>query len=584
MQIAIISLLPTGTKQIAREPGNLQTARFSSELSNAVVVHTKYLQGRYQIQIPTFLNLQWPPRPVLKVLHLAMIRGRSTHYGSTDEDMVRLTLQGKINDILNQKTPVKLKDIFQMDNAKRKVILIEGAPGAGKSTLAWHICQQWGAGKLFPNFRTVVFIQLRDPAIQSANLLEDILPAVTRDQAEKVAAELIASSGKDLLFVLDGWDELPLKLHTNSIICKLIAYPEMLNLHSSTVIVTSRPVACGDLYQYRTISSYIEILGFTPAEVKCYFAEALEWDHKAVQKLQSQLKERPMIEASCYLPLNAAIVTHLFLAQNQSLPSTVHGVFTSLVICCLIRHMTKESQESCFSSLDNLPPCLQEPFKNICTLAFHGIMKNKITFSGGDLEQFRLPPKLDGLGLLQGIQSFTSFQKSLTYNFLHLSVQELLASLHISKLSGDEEVKIFEELFREPRFASVFKFYTAITKLKTKGIREIVVNIVKKKDKSQLLHLLNGLYEAQDLSLCQFVISQLDKQLDLSHTSLSPVDCLCIGYFLCSITGKFVIDFSHCSLDCYRISFLAKEFSKYNSSSKHSTDVVLHLSTDLDLK
>ena len=579
-----------GTAQTAGQTGGPPTAKLSSDTSKEITEYGQYLRGRYQKEIPTVLTLQWPPPPTRKVLHLAMIQGDSTQYGSIDEDMVRLTLQGKVNDILHRKTPIELEDIFQKTETEREVILIEGAPGAGKSTLAWHICQKWGAGELFQNFRTVVFIQLRDPAIQSAKSVEDILPAVDRSQAEKVTAELRASCGKDVLFVMDGWDELPVDLHTNSVFHHLIASPVTLNLHFSAVVITSRPVASGDLYQWRTISSRIEILGFTQTEVNGYFTEALGGDSKAVQKLKDELRERPMIEASCYLPLNAAIVTHLFLAQNHSLPTTLHGVFASLVICCLIRYMTKERQETCFSfsSLDNLPTCLQEPFKNICTLAYHGIMKNKATFSVGDLEQFRLPQKLEALGLLQGIQSFTSFQKSVTYNFLHLSVQELLASLHISKLPSDEEVKVFKNLFSQPRFAAVFQFYTAFTKLKTEGIREIVASIVQTKEKSQLVHLFNGLYEAQDLSLCQFVVSQLGGKLDLSNTSLSPVDCLCIGYFLCTISGNFAVNLSLCSLDCDRISFLVKEFSKCNrSSGEHkttATDVGVQGNTELDLE
>ena len=32
------------------------------------------------------------------------------------------------------------------------------APGAGKSTLAWHICQKWESGELFQVFKVVVYI------------------------------------------------------------------------------------------------------------------------------------------------------------------------------------------------------------------------------------------------------------------------------------------------------------------------------------------------------------------------------------------------------------------------------------------
>ena len=575
----VVPILFAGNVPIFRETDNLQIAKLSKGSSNAVTEYAQHLQDRYQIDIPMFLTHQWPPPPTQKVLHLAMIRGKTIKHGPIDEDMVRLTLRGKINDILYQKTQVELKDIFQMDSARRKVILIEGAPGSGKSTLAWHICKRWGAGELFQNFRTVAFIQLRDPAIQSAKSVEDILPAETRNQAERVVAELKARRGRDLLFVMDGWDELPLHLHTKSIFQKLIASPMTLNLQYSTVIITSRPIASGDLYRYHTISSRIEILGFTPTEVNDYFIEALEGDSKAVEKLQYELRERPMIEASCYLPLNAAIVCHLFLAQNYSLPTTLHKVFTLLVLCCLVRHTTKqgESLQDDMSSLDDLPPHLQAPLKNISTLAYHGVMENKATFSAEDLKSLKLPPELGTLGLMQGVESFTVLKSSVTYNFLHLSVQELLASLYISRLPENEEIETFEKLFGQPRFASVFRFYAAFTKLEAAGIRKIIGDIVKHKEKTQLLYLLHGLYEAQSLSLCEFVASQLGGELDFSETTLSPVDCITVGFLVSCIcltgSGKFKVNLGECSLDDYRVGFLSKELHMGSSSvgmSAHS--------------
>ena len=71
--------------------------------------HVHYLRSRYQTKIPSFLTLQWPPPPTRHVFNLAMIQGQNIRYGPIDEDMVRLMLQGRVNDILHQKTPVKLK-------------------------------------------------------------------------------------------------------------------------------------------------------------------------------------------------------------------------------------------------------------------------------------------------------------------------------------------------------------------------------------------------------------------------------------------------------------------------------------------
>ena len=522
-----------------------------------------------------------------------MIQGQNIRRGPIDEEMVRLTLRGKVCDILYQKRPVELKDILQIDAAKRKVILIEGAPGAGKSTLAWHVCQTWATGKLFQDFRSIVYVQLRDPMLQSAQTIVDIIPAKNRDQAEKVLAEFQTCTGRDLLFVMDGWDELPSDLHTNSIFHHLIAYPETLNLHLSTIIITSRPIASSDLYRF--ISSRIEILGFTPSEVKDYFTEALGGESQAVQKLQDQLKESPMVEASCYLPLNAAIVSHLFLAQSYSLPTTLHGVFTLLVVCCLKRHVAKQERETQrITSLDNLPSDIELLFKNVYTLAYHGVMDNKATFPEEYLESRGLPKISETLGLIQGVESFTSVDSSPSYYFLHLSVQELLASFYISKLPGKEQVVVFDTLFGEPRFAAVFRFYSAFTKLETEGIREVVARIIQNKEKPQMIYLLHGLYEAQTVSLCQFVYSQLGRMLDLSDTTLSPVDCLAVGYFISCIcitgSGKFNAELYRCSIDSYRVSFLTKELSKCTrSASTHkpklaATDTGVSSCLELTLK
>ena len=218
------------------------------------------------------------------------------------------------------------------------------------------------------------------------------------------------------------------------------------------------------------------------------------------------------------------------------------------------------------SSFDDLPPDIQQHFKNICSLAYHGVIQNKATFSAEDLQSFNLPIELTTLSLIQGVQSFTAFRKCICYNFLHLSVQELLAAYHISKMPPQEQVKIFQEMFDNPRFALVFQFYAAFTKLQTEGIRDIVINIVNRDNGGVLdADLLHCLYEAQDLSLCKFVASQLYGVLHLSGMTLSPVDCLSVGYFLASVclTGRFKVDLSEYSLDDYRVSLLTKEMSKH---------------------
>jgi len=218
--------------------------------------YSVYLKGRYRAQNLAFLILQWPPPPTNKVFNLAMILHERVQHCPPDEELVRLTLQGNVDDIMCRNVAVKVEDLLRLDNADHKVILIEGAPGAGKSTLAWHITQKWARGELFPEFEVLVFIQLRDPEIQAAQSLADLLPARDRTAAKTMASAFCASDGRNTLFVLDSWDEFIPQLRLGSLFEQLICYPENLNLHNSTVLITSRPVASGVFYGH--ISSRVK--------------------------------------------------------------------------------------------------------------------------------------------------------------------------------------------------------------------------------------------------------------------------------------------------------------------------------------
>ena len=544
---------------------SVETVPHASTTDDVIAGYADQMRGYYRTAIPQCFSLTWPPPPTRKVFNLSMISHKQYNYGRGNDELVRLLHIGNIEEIVAKKSNVELKNLFHLDEAERKVVLIEGAPGAGKSTLAWHICQKWKSGELFQQFELVVFVQLRDPAIQSAKSLADLFPAQLKSVAREVVSRMETKGGEGLLFVLDGWDEFPPGLRGNELIRDLIRNPSAIAMPSSTLLITSRPIASGDLHQYA--SSRVETIGFKQAELNLYFNEALENDSKRVQKLHDCLKQRPVIKASCYLPLNTVIVVHLFLSLDNRLPNTLHGVFLQLVIHCIVRHIMKQqdydSEPPRLSSLDDLPPDMQTQLSHICAMAYHGVMKNKVTFSEDDLKAFNLPPDISTLSLIQVVVSFMPY-RSRSYNFLHLSVQELLTSYHISKLPPEEQVKIFKELFDQPRFAAVFQYYAAFTKLQTAGIQDIIVSIIEQSNKTLLLTLLHCLYEAQDSSLCQFVASELKGELDLSDNSLSPVECIAVGYFLhqCATVHPMTAKLSNCSLDSYKLELLWKELKR----------------------
>ena len=114
-----------------------------------------------------------------------------------------------------------------------------------------------------------------------------------------------------------------------------------------------------------------------------------------------------------------------------------------------------------------------------------------------------------------------------------------------------------------------------IPKSITVHMLDLVKRIVAKESKPLLISLLHCLYEAQDLSLCQFVAQQLAEKLDLSSTTLTQVNCLAIGYFLSSVIFTtsnikvFRINLAGCSLGDAGTKSLMHSISGYIDT--HST-------------
>jgi len=86
--------------------------------------YTDHVRSVYETEKPAFVK-QWPPLPNYQYINIAMIKLQKRQFGK-DYEHRNLLMHGKVNDIMGRRIPVRIEDVFELDQEKRKVILFEG--------------------------------------------------------------------------------------------------------------------------------------------------------------------------------------------------------------------------------------------------------------------------------------------------------------------------------------------------------------------------------------------------------------------------------------------------------------------------
>ena len=543
-----------------------------------------------------------------------MTNEKGTRHTREPDELIEHRVKGDVGSLMDSKVPVDMDSIFDKGTFENVcpplVILVEGAFGSGKSTLAYHYCQKWSNGSL-GMFELVALVYLRHPAVHSAgmglNLHQLLLLASNGEEdIDNIVTNVVQriKDGLKFLLILDGWDEAPACLRAlpdlehppdNSFFGNLLRSVSS----NTTILVTSRPDSSVDLHNRRNVKR-VEILGFTKESIYDYFREALSTQLSSTiledeyRKMKNHLANYPAIESSCYIPLNAAILTLLYLQRNRTLPTTHFEMFYELLLHFIAREVNTRQPKltlGTISSLDALPRDLKKQLENISILAYEGVMNNKIVFTQDELPSILPRSSLDtilnflsqilptaatpaqdlpAMGVLQRVQWAGTSSKTISYNFIHLSIQEMLAAYRISQMGNDEQVRVFQSLLGEPRFAAVQQFYAGFTKLTNQGVRNIITG--SDFDESSCFSLLSYIccfFEAQihDQSLYQELFLRLNGILYLSGIiTLSPLDCMSVGYFLAFVlrnSRELKLDLSSCNIDDHSIGLMMGELSKH---------------------
>ena len=247
-----------------------------------------------------------------KYINLALIEKEDITKPEADQ-FTRATIHGSIDDIKKSKRATDIGQIAQLpDGLQPKCILVEGAPGVGKSTFAWKLCHKWGKGKLLQQYQLVVLLRLRDKSVRTAKNISDLFRYHKRHIQQAAVEEIQDTGGKGVLLLFEGYDELPEELRSeSSVFLDVISGRE---LPEATVLITSRPWASEFLHREckRHISQHIEILGFTKDNIQSYLESTIPNDPSLLTDLKKYISCYPHINSMMYIPFNSAVVVEVY--------------------------------------------------------------------------------------------------------------------------------------------------------------------------------------------------------------------------------------------------------------------------------
>ena len=501
------------------------------------------------------------PEQVTAIAKL-MCNGNIDEIASVSDDYATLKHSildnhNKISDTNCNKATKNIEDFLTpLDKESSSFILIEGAPGIGKSVLLKEIAYQWGKRQLLTKFKLVMLVCLRDPSLQLIKSVDDLLQLFCK--GDKNATELVSacgqylfdSGGECLTLLLDGYDEYPINLQKSSLIADILKR-QVLPLCG--LVVSSRPHASDHLRKQATIT--VDILGFNETEREHYIKQALTGQPHKVEELTQYLHQQPSIDSICFIPFNMVVLLYLF-KLGISLPKNSTELYHYFICSTIVWHLSKFGMHLThnITNLTNLPEPYNNIIKQLSKLSLEALDNNQLIFTLDEItaacpDIAAIPGAINGFGLLQAVQHFGLYTKTMTFNFVHFTIQEFLAAHYIAHLPPNEELKVIEAKFWNNSHFDAFSMYISLTKGQQPSFKTflsgrnkaIAISPSFLTDQLKSLRLYRCFNEANDCIMCK-TIEQAEifhhKEITLQLTRLTTSDMECISIFLSSSINK----------------------------------------------
>nr|XP_046250394.1 protein NLRC3-like isoform X2 [Scatophagus argus] len=350
-----------------------------------------------------------------------------------------------------------------------RTVMTKGVAGIGKTVLTQKFTLDWAEDKAnqdvhftFPfTFRALNV--LKDKKYSLVELVHDFF-------AETKEAGICRFEEFQVVFIFDGLDEcrLLLDFHKNEILTDVtestsvdVLLTNLIRgnlLPSARLWITTRPAAASQIPP-EYVDVVTEVRGFTDPQKEEYFRKRSR-DEEQASRIISHIKTSRSIHIMCHIPVFCWITAtvledRLKTRQGGQLPQTLTEMYIHfLVVQSKVKNIKYDGGDGTDPQWSSGG---RKMIESLGKLAFEQLQKGNLIFYESDLTEcgidIRAASVYSGV-FTQMFKEERGLYQDKVFCFVHLSVQEFLAALHVHQTFNNSGVNLMseEEANRPPTF------------------------------------------------------------------------------------------------------------------------------------